>query len=198
MEFTQEDVTQNMGLVYMTARRMTHLVNGIMEFQDLISEGVVGLTLALKNFDPKKGFKFSTYAEYYIRGYMLQGHRRLFKEHWNARYSGICSTTVSIFNSGSGNESAGRSPTELMPAVEEHRGQTSKSAIESANFRLVLERAWPMLTEKQKEVLLLMLGGLNQIEIAPLLGVTRQAIGIRYAGALNRLRSHFVGQKEAA
>lgn len=35
--------------------------------EDLVSEASIGLTRALKNFDPDKGFRFSTYAIWWIR-----------------------------------------------------------------------------------------------------------------------------------
>ena len=38
-------------------------------FQDLISEGTLGLMHAIKKFDPDKGTKFSTYASLWIRQY---------------------------------------------------------------------------------------------------------------------------------
>ena len=37
------------------------------ELQDLIQEGIMGLVRAIDRFEPDRGFKFSTYAHWWIR-----------------------------------------------------------------------------------------------------------------------------------
>ena len=43
------------------------------EYDDLVSDGSIGLMKAWENFDPKRGVKFETYASYRIRGEILDG-----------------------------------------------------------------------------------------------------------------------------
>jgi RNA polymerase sigma factor for flagellar operon FliA len=43
------------------------------EYDDLVSDGTVGLMKAWDNFDPNRGVKFETYASYRVRGEMLDG-----------------------------------------------------------------------------------------------------------------------------
>jgi RNA polymerase primary sigma factor len=57
-------IEANLRLVVSIAR---HYNCRGMTFEDVVQEGILGLMSAINKFDPTKGFRFSTYATYWIR-----------------------------------------------------------------------------------------------------------------------------------
>lgn len=62
-------ISANIPLVVSVARNYS---NPRLEAEDLIQEGMIGLFTAVQRFDPERGFRFSTYATYWIKQRILR------------------------------------------------------------------------------------------------------------------------------
>jgi len=69
-EAKQRMITSNLALVVSIAKRYPR---GDLTLLDLIQEGILGLIRAAEKFDWRRGFKFSTYATYWIRQAIQRG-----------------------------------------------------------------------------------------------------------------------------
>lgn len=112
-------VEHNIRLVFMVAGNYAKHCNPTNEFLDLVSEGTKGLIRAAKKYDPEKGFKFTTYAVWWINQYIqrsLYTHRHIIRrpEHLLAMEDKISKHLADFFKQN------GRYPTEeeLMQLTE--------------------------------------------------------------------------------
>jgi RNA polymerase sigma factor for flagellar operon FliA len=64
-------------LVKIIAGKLYIQYNHNVEFEDLVSNGIIGLIDAVEKFDPSKNIKFETYANFRIRGSIIDQIRNL-------------------------------------------------------------------------------------------------------------------------
>jgi RNA polymerase primary sigma factor len=65
-------VQSNLRLVVSASKRYAGVLEH-MDLMDLVQEGNIGLMTAVRKFDPSRGYKFSTYAYWWIRQAMIRG-----------------------------------------------------------------------------------------------------------------------------
>jgi RNA polymerase sigma factor for flagellar operon FliA len=70
-------ILENLPQVRLIARRIHEKLPQSVSLEDLISTGIVGLITAVDHFDPAQNVKLKTYAEYKIRGAILDSLREL-------------------------------------------------------------------------------------------------------------------------
>ena len=68
-------ILEHLPQVRLIARKIHERLPGSISFDDLISAGVIGLIQAIDNFDPGQNVKLRTYAEFRIRGAILDSLR---------------------------------------------------------------------------------------------------------------------------
>jgi RNA polymerase sigma factor for flagellar operon FliA len=73
----EEFILKYAPLIKYIAKRIASRLPLRLDTQDLINSGVLGLMDAIEKFDPEKGVKFETYAEYRIKGAILDNLRAL-------------------------------------------------------------------------------------------------------------------------
>ncbi|MBU5488381.1 FliA/WhiG family RNA polymerase sigma factor [Clostridium sp. MSJ-8] len=69
-------IEQYIPLVKYIASRISLGKNSVMDYEDLVSYGVIGLMDALSKFDESKGIKFSSYASIRIKGAIIDEIRK--------------------------------------------------------------------------------------------------------------------------
>ncbi len=74
---SEEALREHLPMVRFLALRIRERLPQQVEMEDLISAGIVGLMDAMQKFDPKKKVQFRTYAQFRVRGAMLDSLRAL-------------------------------------------------------------------------------------------------------------------------
>ena len=107
-------IRENMPLVELVVQRMIPQVPSFMTKEDMISAAMVGLVDAANKFDPAKGVKFKTFAEYRVRGAIFDEMRKLdwFSRSMRDKQNHLTQTMLRL------ERTLGRSPEEEEMAVD--------------------------------------------------------------------------------
>lgn len=76
-QMQDEDIAAHLSMVRFLARRIHERLPSHVELDELIGAGVLGLMDAFKKFDPEKKVKFRSYAQFRVRGAILDSLRTL-------------------------------------------------------------------------------------------------------------------------
>ncbi len=209
----EQVVEQHAGLVRRVARRIARRCGGAVDLDDLISAGMIGLIDAWQRYDASGGRTFEVYAEFRVRGAILDELRRLdpMTQPMRRRARKIEAARNRL------RSQLGREPTEdqlaeaLQTPVDKLRRELDelqpiqfvpdddlvglasdlgKRAAERADLRAVLERALERLDERSRIVLALSyVHDLTLREIGEVLELTEARICQIRSKALRTLRA---------
>src|SRR5271168_4374197 len=76
-------ILEHLPQVHLIARRFHEKLPSSVCLDDLVSTGIIGLISAIDNYDPRQNTKLKTYAEYKIRGAILDSLRSM---DWASRH----------------------------------------------------------------------------------------------------------------
>lgn len=209
-------------LVHIWARRYARMSTGVIGWEDLVSVGLMGLVQAHRRFDPEAGRPFEVYAEFRIKGAIIDELRRvdpLSQPHRRkAKKLGVALQQLQ-------NE-LGRAPDpeelakflnlplsevhELMeqsqslkfqPVEEIDRHELSYdlavSGWQRADLEIALTRAIGTLDKRNQTILsLYYVEGLAMSEIAEVLGVTEARISQLHSALIRQLREQLLPKND--
>lgn len=207
-------ITSNLSLVAYIARQYQ---NRGLPLSDLISEGSLGLIYAMKKFDPDKGFRFFTYASWWVQDSIrkaLAESRQIYLPHYLIKPMGAClrakrNGKTDVDTAKELNISVAdvqkfllmsRSPESLdHPERDELPDSHTISPIDQILLQEqnhLVKAAMAALTERQRFVLRKRYGfddedPMSLDEIAKLMTLSRESVRIILNDALKTFKKHF-------
>lgn len=167
---TEHLITDNVNLVYFLANQWHRKFEPkhLYDYDELVSEGFVGLTKAAKTFDPEKGWKFSTYAGICIRNQILQYARKVQRNQgW------IVASLDDTIKDDEGKETA---HIEFIAGSEITDDYSFRNELRVLYQKFGNPRKRDHVEEREKVIFELMCRGFRQVEITKMLGLQQRNV----------------------
>ncbi|MDN4609144.1 sigma-70 family RNA polymerase sigma factor [Sporosarcina highlanderae] len=205
-------VKQYTPLVYKHAR---NLCRSDYEYymHDLAQEGFIGLLYAFDRYDPDSGFKFVTFAQQYIRGYMLRLHDKshfvrvpihVIRLAWQIERSIMWTETDDVIAkhfeatefavAGARKYFDTRHAVNIENPLGDDGGLTILDTLQYNEdlSSVFIEEFTKKLNPREMYIIQKLYEGYSQSEIAPTLGISRTRVGHILIDIRNKLRTEGV------
>jgi RNA polymerase sigma factor (sigma-70 family) len=186
------DITAHGGLIGRMVHRYKRFIGGCIEWEDLFQAGWLGVYHAAERFDPERGFKFSTYAQWWIRTFIqraVMNERRTVRvpvhKQTDAYKRGerLHLDALSLDAPVNANESGGDTWLDLLRSDSDPAADAEQSDLEA-----LVDAAVEGLEEKDRRIIRSRFWRDRTLgEIGEDLGVSRERIRQREANGLERL-----------
>ena len=155
-------IESNLKLVVALSREYYNIPFESLTYMDIIEAGNIGLIKAVERFDYKKGYKFSTFASYYIKSQIIKEiykNNRIIRRPFNqerliSKKLKTIQTVLSLDDSFP-NSIDGTEP--LLYFIEDEENNIYDE-INQIEIKEIIKDILNILTPRQKEVLLLRFG----------------------------------------
>lgn len=175
-------IEQNIGLVVSVAIKFITRYSNL-ELEDLVQEGIIGLIAAVDKFDYTKGYKFSTYAFYFIK----QKIQRYIQKQTNSLdFSSFLSLNQPVNTTEEDRE-------EIINLIPDAGAEEVDRDIIQKELKYFLEEALKNLPEREREILKMRYFSDRKMtlrEAGSILGITKQHTQKIEKRALKKLKNN--------
>ena len=194
-------IESNLKLVVALSKDYLNLPFESLTYMDIIEAGNIGLIKAVERFDYKKGYKFSTFASYYIKLFIvteIYTNDRMIRRPYYYEYQKSKNVEEKIERVYSLDETiinATMNNSDVLGAFIKDESINMEKNIEQEELKKIISNALNELPSRQKEIIFLRYGFNNENpkkleEIANVFGLTRQRIKQIEKKAFERIRDN--------
>ncbi|MCM3294226.1 sigma-70 family RNA polymerase sigma factor [Paenibacillus sp. MER 180] len=203
-------IRNNMGLVMKSAARYSRLTG--VDYEDLVSEGTIGLMMAYTRFDEKKGYAFSTLGVRYINGYILTYLRSngrtirvpthifevatsIYKRRWENEPAEFIAKQLKIpvsYAEQALEHAAERTMTSLDAPIDDVDTPLGTLIPSDEDYTDIHVKDFlDTLSQREKEYIQLISVGFNQREIGRKYNITHQAVSLKIKIVKEKAKAYF-------